>query len=234
METNRKVQEILMLFSCQVVSDFSRSHGLQHTRLPCPSPSPVVCPSLCPLNQWCHSTVSFSVALFSSCLQSFQHQGLFQWFSCLHQVPRVLELQLQPPVNVQSWFPLGVTGLISLLFNGLSRVCSSTTARKHQFFGIQPLYSPEMYWYIQEIYWYLKTSELLWALSILQYNFWKRVSELLCWIIHSSNICWVLRSRIQVRCFILKYHTHTHLFWEQRRVQKTHEYLHTLPLMVMY
>ena len=206
---------------------------LQHARLPCPSVSPEFAHS-CPLNQWCHSTVSSSVALFSSCLQFFQHQGLSQWFSCLHQVPRVLELQFQHPVNVQSWFPLRLTGLISLLFNGLSSICSGTTAPKHQFFGIQPLYSPEMYWYIQEIYWYLKTSELLWALSILQYNSWKRVSELLCWIIHSSNICWVLRSRIQVRCFILKYCTNTHRFWEQGRVQKTHEYLHTLPLMVMY
>jgi len=146
METNRKVQEILMLlFSCQVVSDFSRSHGLQHTRLPCPSPSPVVCPSSCPLNQWCHSTVSSSVALFS-CLQSFQHQGIFQWFSCLHQVPRVLELQLQPPVNVQSWFPLGLTGLISLLSKGLTIHLShpSTTIQKHQLFGTQLLYNPTL------------------------------------------------------------------------------------------
>ena len=70
-----------------------------------------------------------------------QHQGLFQWVGSLHQVAKVLELQLQHqsfPVNSQDWFPKGLTGLISLLSKGLSRVFSSTTVRKHQFFGTQP------------------------------------------------------------------------------------------------
>ena len=74
-----------------------------------------------------------------------QHQGLFQWVSSLHQVAKVLELQLQPQslqwiFSIQGWFPLGLTGLISLLSKELSRVFSSTTVWKHQFFSIQPSY----------------------------------------------------------------------------------------------
>ena len=86
-------------FSCSVVSDSLRPHGLQHARFPCPSSNiiktPGACSNLCPLSQWCRSTVSSSVVPFSSCLQFFQHQGLFQWVSSLHQVAKVLELQLQ-------------------------------------------------------------------------------------------------------------------------------------------
>ena len=121
------------------MSDSTWPHGLQHTRLPCPSPSPGVCPSSCPLNQWCSPTISSSVALFS-CLQSFQHQCLFQWISCSHQVAKVLELQLQHQSfqSIQGWFPLRLTGLIYLLSKGLSGVFSNITVRKHQFFGTQP------------------------------------------------------------------------------------------------
>ena len=70
-------------------------HELQDFRLPCPSPCPRVCSNSCPLSWWCHSTISSSVFPFSSCLQSSQHPGLFQWAGSLHQVARVLELQLQ-------------------------------------------------------------------------------------------------------------------------------------------
>ena len=62
--------------------------GLQHASPPCPSPSPRVCPSTCPSHQWCHPSISSSVIPFSSCLQSSQHQGLFQWASSLHQGPK--------------------------------------------------------------------------------------------------------------------------------------------------
>ena len=72
-----------------------QSHRLQHTRLLCPSLSPGVCPSSCSLHQWCHSTISSSVIPFSSCLQSFPASGSFPWVSSLHQVAKVLELQLQ-------------------------------------------------------------------------------------------------------------------------------------------
>ena len=82
-------------FSCSVVSDSLPPHGLQHARLPCPSPTPGACSNSCPLSQWCHPTISSSVVSFSSCLQSFQHQGIFQWVSSSHQVAKVLEFQLQ-------------------------------------------------------------------------------------------------------------------------------------------
>ena len=71
-----------------------RPHGM-HASLPCPSLSPRACSNSCSLSQWCHPTISSFVILFSFCLQSFQHQGLFQWVGSLHQVAKVLELQLQ-------------------------------------------------------------------------------------------------------------------------------------------
>ena len=125
---------ILSLFSHQVMSDSSRPHGLQHSRLPCLSPSRGVRPSSWPSSWWCHSTISSSVAFFSFCLQSFPASGFFfsQWVSCLHQVAKGLELQTSasvPPMNIQGWFPLRLTGLISLLSRGLSGVFSRTTVQ---------------------------------------------------------------------------------------------------------
>ena len=67
-----------VLFSRSVMSDSLRSHGLQHARPPCPSPTPRVCPNSCPLSQWCHPIISSSVIPFSSCLQSFPVSGSFQ------------------------------------------------------------------------------------------------------------------------------------------------------------
>ena len=81
--------------SHSVLSDSLWPHGLQHTRLPCPSPSPRVCSNSRPLSQWCHPTVSPSVIPFSSCSQSLPASGAFQWVGLLHQVPKVLELQHQ-------------------------------------------------------------------------------------------------------------------------------------------
>ena len=111
------------------------SLGLQHARLPCPSPPPRVCSDSCPLNPQCHPTISSSgwedepPASFAFHLS--QHQGLFQWAGSLHQVAKVL------PMNIQGWFPLGLTGLISLLSKRLLRVFSSTTVQKHQVFSAQ-------------------------------------------------------------------------------------------------
>ena len=85
---------LLLLFSCSVMSDSLRPHGLQHARLPCPSPSPTACSNWCPLSQWCHPTISSSVIPFSSCPQSFPASGLFKWVSSLHQVAKILEFQL--------------------------------------------------------------------------------------------------------------------------------------------
>ena len=92
-------------------------HGLQHARLPCPSTSPRVCSNSCPLSQWCHTTISSSVASFSSRPQSFPASGSFPVSWPLHLMAKVLELQFQHQSFqwISGWFPLGLTGLISLL-----------------------------------------------------------------------------------------------------------------------
>ena len=81
-------------FSHTIASNFLRPHGLQHTRLPCPSPTPRVYSNSCALSRWCHPAILFSVVPFSS-PNLTQHQGLFQWVSSSHQVAKVLELQHQ-------------------------------------------------------------------------------------------------------------------------------------------
>ena len=125
-------------FSHSVVSDFLRPHGLQHTRPPCPSPTPGVHPNSCPLSQWCHPTISSSVVPFSSCPQSFlawRSLQMSQFFKPGGQSIGVSALALVLPMNIQDWSPLGWGGWISLQSKGLSKVFSNTTVQKHQFFG---------------------------------------------------------------------------------------------------
>ena len=134
-----------LLFSCSVVSNSLQHHGLQHARLPCPSPSPKTCSNLSPLSQWCHPTVLPSVVPFSSCLQSFQAPWSFpvSWlFTSGGQSIGASASASVLPTNIHDWFPLGLTGLISLQSKGLSRVFSNTTLQKHQFFSA--LYSPTL------------------------------------------------------------------------------------------
>ena len=125
-----------MLFSHSDLFDSLRPHGLQDTRLPCPSLSPGVCSNLHPLSRWYHIT-SHPLSLPSPhALSISQHQGLFQWVSSSHQVAGSLEVQLQPqsfPWMWKQWSPLGLTSRISLLSQG-----PSSTVRKHQLFGAQP------------------------------------------------------------------------------------------------
>ena len=114
---------------------------MDHARLPCPSPTPRVYSNSCPLSQWCHPTISSSVTPFSSCLQSFSASGYFpmsQFFTSGGQSIGVSALASVLPMNIQDWFPLGLTGLISLLSKGLSKIFSNTTIQKHQFFSSQP------------------------------------------------------------------------------------------------
>ena len=128
-------------FSCWVVSDSLRPHGLQHARLPCPSPTPGVYSNSCPWSQWCHPTILSSVIPFSSHLQSFPTSGSFlvSWFfPSGSQSFRVSALASILPMNIQDWFPLGWTGSIFLLSKGLSSIFSNTTVQKHQFFIAQP------------------------------------------------------------------------------------------------
>ena len=139
--------EYLVQFSRSVVSDSLQPHGLRHARLPCPSLSPGVCPNSCPLNQWFYPTISSSVVPFSSCLQSFLASGSFpmsKFFPSGGQSIGVLASASVLPINIQGWFPLGWTGLISLQSKGLSRVFSNTTVQKHQFFSIQLSYDPAL------------------------------------------------------------------------------------------
>ena len=79
-------QKLLLLFNHSVVSNALWPHGLQHARLPCPSPTPRVCSNSCPSSWWCHPTVSFLLHSSPPVLNLSQHQGLFQWVSSLHQV----------------------------------------------------------------------------------------------------------------------------------------------------
>ena len=127
-------------FSRSVVSDSLWPHGLQHTRPPCPSPTPRAYSNSCSLSRWCHPTISSSVVPFSSLLQSLPASGSFQmsqFFTSGGQSIRVSASASVLPMSIQDWSPLGWTGWISLQSKGFSRVFSNTTVQKHQFFGTQ-------------------------------------------------------------------------------------------------
>ena len=127
-------------FSQSVVSDSLQLHELQHTRPPCPS-TPRVYSNSCLLSRWCHPTISSSVIPFSSHLQSFPASRSFQmsqFFASSGQSIGVSASTSVLPMNIQDWFPLGSTGLLSLQSKGLSRVFSNTAVQKRQFFATQP------------------------------------------------------------------------------------------------
>ena len=127
-------------FSRLVVSYSLWPHRLQHSRLPCPSPTPGAYSNSCPSSQWCHPMISSSVIPVFSCLQSFSASGSFlvsQFFESGGQSIGVSASASVLPVNIQDWFPLGLIGWISLQSKGLSRVFSNTTVQKHLFFGSQ-------------------------------------------------------------------------------------------------
>ena len=115
-------------------------HELQHTRPPCPSPTPGVQPNPCPLSQWCHPTISSFVVPFSSCPQSFPASRAFQMSQLFASGDQSIGISASTsvlPMNTQEWSPLGWTGWISLQSKELSRVFSNTTVQKHRFFGAQ-------------------------------------------------------------------------------------------------
>ena len=127
-------------FSCSVVSESFWPHGMQHTRLSCPSPTLRTYLNSCLSSQWSHPTISSSVFPFSSCLQSFPASGSFQmscFFASGGQTIGVSASASVLPMNIQGWFPLGLTRWISLQYTGVSRVFSNTTVHKHQFFSVQ-------------------------------------------------------------------------------------------------
>ena len=122
-------------FSHSVVSNSLWPHGLQHSRLACPSPTPGACSNSCPLTWWCHPPISSSVVPFSSCLQSFPASESFPMSQCFASGGQSIGVSASAsvlPMNIQDWFPLGLTSWIFLLSKGLSRVFSNTTVQKHQ------------------------------------------------------------------------------------------------------
>ena len=119
------VHIFLLLFSSSVLSNFLWPHGLHHTRLHCPSLSPGVRANSCPLSQWCHPTISSSVACFSFCPQSFPASVSFPMCWLFASDGQSIGASASPSVflmNIQSWYPLGLTYLISLQSKGLSSV----------------------------------------------------------------------------------------------------------------
>ena len=136
-----------LLFSPSVVFVSLPPHGLQHARLPCLSPSPRACSNSCPLSQW-YYPISSSVIPFSSCLQSYPVSGSFlmSWlFASRGQSIGASASASVLPMNIQDWFPLGLTGLISLQSKEFSRVFSNPTVQKHQFSStVSLLYDPTL------------------------------------------------------------------------------------------
>ena len=122
------------------MSNSLQPHGLQHARLLCPPLSSRVCSNSCPPSRRCYLSTSSSAALFSFCLQSFPATRSFpmSWlFTSGGQSIGVSGSTSVLPVNIQNWFPLGWTGLISMQSKGLSRIFSNTIVQKHKFFGTQ-------------------------------------------------------------------------------------------------
>ena len=155
------------------MSDSLWPHGLQHARLLCPPLSPRVFSNSCLLNQWCYLTISFSATPFSLCLQSFPASGsLSRLFTSDGQSIGASATVL--PVNIQGWFPLGLTGLISVQSKGFSRVFSSTTIWKHQFFGSQP-----SLWSNSHIYTWLLDKPVAWLIALTRWTFVSKVMSLL-------------------------------------------------------
>ena len=140
-ENERQMMHHSVQFSCSVISDSLTPHGLQHARLPCPSPTPGACSNSCPLRWWCHPTISSSVVPFSSCLQSFPASGSFQmsqFFTSGGQSIGASASTSVLPVNIQDWSPLGWTGWIScsLPLSQISGAHSTRSQRnlRHEWF----------------------------------------------------------------------------------------------------
>ena len=153
-----------MLFHHLAVCHSFWPHKLQHSRLPCLSLSPGVCLDSCPLSRRFHPTISSSVAPFSSCPQSFPASGSFpiSWlFASGGQSIGTSALASVLPINIQGWFPLGLTGLISLQSKGLSRVFSNPTVQKHQFFVAQP-----SLWFSSHIHTWLLEKPRFWLYGL--------------------------------------------------------------------
>ena len=148
--------------SITVMSNSLRPHGLQHAKLPCPSPTPRACSNSCPSSLWGHPTIWSSVITFIPYLQSFPASGAFpmnQFLPSGSQSTGASASASVLPMSIQDWFPLGWTVWISLQSKGLSRVLSNTTVQKHQFFWLS------VFFIVQLSYPYMTTGETI-ALTI--------------------------------------------------------------------
>ena len=137
----------LVHVSRSVMSNSLWPHGLQHSRLPCPLPTPRTCSNSCPSSWWCHPTISSSIIPFSSCLQSFPASGSFpmnQLFTSGGQSIAVSASTLVLPMNTQDWSPLGWTGWISLQSKGLSRVSQTPQLKSISSSVLSFVYSPNL------------------------------------------------------------------------------------------
>ena len=185
------------MFSCSVVSDSLQPLGLEHARLPCPSLSPRVFSNSYPLSRWFYPTISSSVIPF--CLQSFLASGSFP----MSQLSTSGGLSVGAstsvlPMSIQGWFPLRLTGLISLQSKGFSRVFSTTTVWKHHFFWAQP-----SLWSNSHICTLKSSSEILSKINVLFFP--------LKWKLHPSM--WDIWVRLRLFSMLFITFNFYYLYW---------------------
>ena len=169
----------MLLFICSVVSDSLWPHGLQHTRSPCPSPSPRACSNSLPLSRWCHPTILSPVIPFSSCLQFFPASRSFLINQLHIRWPKYwsLSFSISPSNEYSGLISFRIDCLDLLAVQGISKVFSNTTVQKHQFFGIQP-----SLWSNSHIHTWLLEKPQLWLDGILWANL------CLSFLIHSLSL----------------------------------------------
>ena len=170
------------------MSDSLRPWGLQHARLPCPSPIFVACSNSRPSSQWCHSTISSSVVPFCSCLQSFPASASFPMSQCFTSGGQIIGTSASTsvlPMNIQDWFPLGWTGWIFLQFKGLSRVLQHYSSRASILWC-------SAFFMIQLSYPYMTARKTI-ALTI--WTFVSKVMSLLLNMLCRSVIAFILRRK---------------------------------------
>ena len=162
-------------------------HALQHARFPCPSPTPTACSNSCALSQWRHPTISSHVVPF--CLQSCPASGSFPrspFFASGGQSIGISASASVLPMNIQDWFPLGLTGSISVQSKGLSRLFSNTTVQKHQFFSTQ------LFFMVQLLHPYMTTGK---TIALTRWTFVCKAMSLLFNILSRLFIAFLPRSK---------------------------------------
>ena len=187
------------------MSDSLQSHGLHYARLPCPSPIPRTYSNSCPSTWWCHPTISSSVIPFS-CLQSFLASGSFpmsRFFASGSQSIGASASASVLPMNIQDWFPLGLTGWISLPSMGLSRVFSNTTVQKHQILWCSAFFMAQL------SHPYMTTGR---TIALARQTFIGKVMSL-CFLITLSRLVIAFLPRSK-HLFISFLHHHLQWFWD--------------------